>query len=222
MPNHVENDLYIRGADADIAAVLEFIGMNQEKPAFDFKRIIPYPEPFASMDADHQAIEAAGKAAGLAAIGAWPSYDDPEFAAKREVYWRAAREAQEPLAEAYRAKWGTSSDGYNSGGYGWCVATWGTKWGAYDVARRDYDGKVIVSFQSAWSPPADAIFEALAERFPTVTFTLEYFEQGMGFCGGATWPSEGDYWAEDDEPKWRPGIKADAWHFKGYRGCRGG
>jgi len=69
VPNHCENDLYLRGTDTDKTAVLGFIGALDEPPAFDFSRIIPYPARLAQMDADRKAIEDAGKAAGLAAIG---------------------------------------------------------------------------------------------------------------------------------------------------------
>lgn len=50
-----------------------------------------------------------------------------------------ARKSQEAW-EAYKAKWGTDKNGYNSGGYEWCQDAWGTKWNAYAVARRDYCG----------------------------------------------------------------------------------
>lgn len=219
MPNHVENDLYIDGPAEDVAALLVLIGADETPPAFDFKCLIPYPEPFASMDADHRAAEEAGKAAGLAAIGEWPPFDHPEFSERRAAYWRAASAAMDPLMDAYEAKWGTRRDGYNAGGYEWCSATWGTKWGAYDVERRDRRGRVCLTFRTAWSPPADEVFAALHRRFPRVTLAHEYFERGMGFCGGGEWPSEED-WYEDGP--WAPGTKINAWESRAYRGVRGG
>ncbi|MFZ1411861.1 MAG: hypothetical protein WAS07_10415 [Micropruina sp.] len=202
MPNHVENDLYITGPEADVVAALEFMGVNETPAKFDFGRIIPYPEPYASMDAEYQAIPDL--------VGVYR--DGPE--------WDARAEARRVATSAYKAKWNTTSDGFNSGGYEWRLNAWGTKWGAYDVKRRDYDNKVIVTFQTAWSPPSDAIFAALAQRFPACSLTLEYFERGMGFCGGASWLSKDDWWNEDKP--YTPSAKTGAWESREYCGVRGG
>lgn len=222
MPNHCENDLYLRGSAEDKAAVLAFIGMADNPPTFDFSRVLPYPERWAQMDADRKAIEDAGSAAGLAAIGgAWPAWDNPEFKAARDVFNDASIAVQQPLADAYLAKWGTRQDGYNSGGYEWCCRVWGTKWGAYRVARRDYDGDTIITYQTAWSPSRSIIIE-LAKRFPTVTFYLEYFERGMSLAGGFCCPSEEDWYSDDSGDTWTAGIVTDEWEMRGYKGSRGG
>ena len=201
MPNHCENDLWMRGEDADVQAVLLHIGACRPEPAFDFNTLIPYPDRYRQMDDDHEAIPDL--------VGVYR--DDPERPAKV-----AAR--NEAMA-AYQAKWGTTSNGFNSGGYEWCCTEWGTKWGAYDVARRDYDGRVCLTFQTAWAP-AMPVLQALAEKFPRVTFVLEYFERGREFSGGCRWASEEDYY--DEGTPWHPGIKTDEWLAKGYRGMRGG
>ncbi|HEU5085948.1 MAG TPA: hypothetical protein VFT99_00840 [Roseiflexaceae bacterium] len=199
MPNHCENDLYISGPNVD--AVLEFIGITRAEPTFDFNTLIPYPERFAQMDDEYRAIpDLVGLYRGT------PEYE--QRAAARAV-----------AGSAYVAKWGTSQNGYNCGGYEWCHTNWGTKWNAYDVARRDYDGHVVVTFQTAWSPPKPVIV-ALALRFPDHTFSLEYFERGMGFCGGFTCLSQEDWWDENDEP-WKAGRPVAEWEGE-YRGMRGG
>lgn len=200
MPNHCENDLWMSGKKQDVAAVLTLVGADKEKPEFDFNNIIPYPDPFKSMDDDREAIPNL--------VGVYR--DDPEYSARL-----AARNA---AIAAYEAKWHTTSDGYNSGGYEWCRANWGTKWNAYAVARRDYDDRVCVTFQTAWAPPTPVII-ALALRFPTVTFTLEYFERGMSCAGGFEIPSEDDWY--EDTP-WKPGALTDEWAINTYHGIRGG
>ena len=55
-------------------------------------------------------------------------------------------------------------DGFNSGGYDWCVANWGTKWPASRVEVEGpvtgYDEKtleVVFHFDTAWSPPMPVI-----------------------------------------------------------------
>lgn len=85
--------------------------------------------------------------------------------------------------QEFRKKYGPDAkDGFNSGGYEWCVQNWGTKWNAYHVEVSE--GKI--TFQTAWSPPLPVIRE-LHRQFPHVTLELEYFERGMGFCGGVTY-----------------------------------
>ena len=48
-------------------------------------------------------------------------------------------------------------DGFNSGGYEWCIENWGTKWGIYDctIVRENLsknNGAIKYKFNSAWSP----------------------------------------------------------------------
>jgi len=85
-------------------------------------------------------------------------------------------------------------DGYNSGGYEWCIENWGTKWGIYDSVLQDADGlgsdpddcddeaEIMYNFNSAWSPPNPVILK-MSEMFPELEFDLRYFECGAAFNG---------------------------------------
>ena len=80
-------------------------------------------------------------------------------------------------------------DGFNSGGYEWRIANWGTKWPAFHVEMEgpttECDGKtveVVFHFDTAWSPPLPVIKNA-AERYPALSFDLRYFECGCCFHG---------------------------------------
>jgi hypothetical protein len=78
-------------------------------------------------------------------------------------------------------------DGFNSGGYDWCVENWGTKWNACRVQigqRSEWDREVSqdLHFETAWSPPEPVIKRA-AEMFPDLTLTLRYFECGCAYNG---------------------------------------
>lgn len=127
------------------------------------------------------------------------------------------REYKELGRKEFAAKYGEgASNGYNSGGYEWCSENWGTKWSAYEVARRDYLG-VCVTFQTAWSPP-NPVIVALHNLFPTCTLRLEYFEKGAAFAGGFSLMSESD-WYEDDP--WAAGTITGQWEAT-YGGHRGG
>ena len=193
MPNHCHNDLWITGPDEDVAKLLAHVGADKAEPEFDFDKIIAYPEPFRAMDED------------------FPHWTDPTITDRKAAI------------AVYMAKWGTDKDGFNIGGYDWCVQNWGTKWNAYTIERRDYDGDVCVTFQTAWTPPSPVI-AALHRMFPKCGMSLEYFECGGEFSGGATYKSEGDwndYYAEERGPH-IPGEPERVWRNKGYQGERGG
>lgn len=181
MPNWCENDLKISGPKEKIEECLEFIGEE-----FDFTKLIPYAEPYVSMDAD------------------FPEYSSDDF---------------EEKLEAYKAKWNSEKDGFNSGGYEWCVANYGTKWSrGYNVVHYTHPLRgQCVSFETAWTPPTPVI-KALAIKFPELTFTHEYFECGCGFCGGITFQNKEDFYEDEI---WEPGIECEEWKSD-YAGPRGG
>jgi hypothetical protein len=68
------------------------------------------------------------------------------------------------------------------------TAAWGTKWDLDEETQQRVAGELLeydtVSFDTAWSPPINAI-EALSAMFPEVGFTLAYNEPGMCFYGRA-------------------------------------
>ncbi len=80
-----------------------------------------------------------------------------------------------------------AKDGFNSGGYQWCVENWGTKWDAKEPRvdeqyEQDRELEAMVMFETAWSPPLPVIKRA-AELYPDISFTLKYFERGACYNG---------------------------------------
>lgn len=80
-------------------------------------------------------------------------------------------------------------DGFNSGGYEWCIENWGSKWGIYDaiivknnLLNSGYKRFLLFKFNTAWSAPLPLIVK-MGEMFPSLTFKLKYYERGMGFAG---------------------------------------
>jgi len=113
------------------------------------------------------------------------------------------------VAEAYRKEHGYAGapkDGFNSGGYEWCIENWGTKWNAYkiEVVERD-EYRIVIKFETAWSAPRPVIIK-LAEMFPQYQFNHEWFERGSAFCGSAQY-DEGElkYEAESEYYGFRGG-----------------
>lgn len=78
-------------------------------------------------------------------------------------------------------------DGYNSGGYQWCLANWGTKWGIYrSKLKRDSQKGLTYSFETAWSAP-HPIIKKMSELYPDLRFTMKSYERGMGFKLHVVW-----------------------------------
>lgn len=177
MPNHCENDLYVRGDEKRVAEFLTFIGADREDPKFDFDKVIPYPEKFKQMDEEAKAFSF---------FGATPGLSDEERAAARE---------------AYKAKWGTEQDGFNFGGYEWCCNNWGTKWNAYEIGVYDHPRGTCITFQTAWSPP-EPVIRKLFELFPDLYFDHEYFECGAAVCGGLHYNPDMKEYDEDPVSQW--------------------
>ena len=71
--------------------------------------------------------------------------------------------------------------GYSSW-YDFNIANWGTKWdvGGDDGVLNDFDGGIIVGFDSAWAPPIQA-YEKLEEL--GFKILAMYYEPGMAFAG---------------------------------------
>lgn len=97
MPNWCENDLYVRGRPEELKKFVEFA---KGEEAFDFNKFIPYPEKFRELD------ERAEKLNAL--LTKKPEELTPEEAAI--ILKHDGRRIR---------------DGYNQGGYDWCVQNWG-------------------------------------------------------------------------------------------------
>ena len=103
--------------------------------------------------------------------------------------------------EAYEDAKGKPQDGKDHW-YNWNIRNWGTKWDVNDVyggTIRD-DGKTIsYAFDTAWSPPVEAI-DKLAEQYPSAQLTLSYTEEN-GWGGTIEW-EEGE------------GVETDSYEYK--------
>jgi len=80
--------------------------------------------------------------------------------------------------------------------YDWAVKNWGTKWEVspegLEYSEDPFNGTATITgwFDSAWSPPMDALHYYAAEN-PDVVIELKYHEPGMCYVGEAEW-SGGD------------------------------
>ena len=67
--------------------------------------------------------------------------------------------------------------------YDWRIEHWGTKWGCYRTHVSDEGDQLFYRFHTAWRPFNSSVLANMAERFPTLAFTLLYGEIGCAFYG---------------------------------------
>jgi hypothetical protein len=81
--------------------------------------------------------------------------------------------------EAVQVNYGTFTSSMPAW-YEWHCANWGTKWNSNEASA----GDTGFSFNTAWST-SEPVIKALSEKFPTVTFCVEYADEdlGGGNCG---------------------------------------
>jgi len=168
MPNHCEQDLYVTGPRADVARLI-----------FHVRERAPDEAPLDAPDSPKQVVEDvksiyekhARSCFSADSIIPYPR----RFKDMDAAYEKAGGMMKAPIG---------MKDGFNSGGYEWCVQHWGSKWGAYDATMKRTTRGVTYHFTSAWSPLTKLIAH-LAHAFPTLRFRLRYFESGMAFQGEA-------------------------------------
>lgn len=127
--------------------------LSTEETKLSFDKVIPYPEKFRLLD----------------------------DAARN---WENEQKFLKDSGAIDHINWGDfPKDGYNQGGYEWCIENWGTKWNALRTTiEYNNDYQIIYHFQTAWNPPTPVVLK-LSKLYPENEITLEYYEMGMQFCG---------------------------------------
>ena len=162
MPNWCDCDMYVSGPKADLeafrVAALENVPESDEKrdpEVLDVNNFIPYPEKYREMDR---------------AVERW--YKENSVSGKKYGQLKPGVKFTD-----------APKDGFNSGGYEWCIQHWGTKWGiCRSKVRNVTQSSLVYRFECAWSPCLPVIV-AMSEAFKTLKFMLKYFERGAAYKG---------------------------------------
>jgi hypothetical protein len=163
MPNHCSNDLIIQGKKERLLEFKEFARSKSRKGADS--GVGEDPTPPSDYDIE---------------VNNFIPY--PEKFKKQDEIAKQVREKAERGEISHEEAWNTK-DGYNSGGYEWCISNWGTKWGIYDCyISYEKIKSMMYTFSTAWSPPLPVI-QKMSEMYPDLTFTLKYYECGVGYKG---------------------------------------
>jgi hypothetical protein len=196
MPNHVSHICAVTGPAEDLLRFkAELFGACTPNELFDFGRIIPMPDILKG--SDESSTAEFGLQLVIARASNTHSFFDKNIAIP-DVHW--ARMCEETGAthagevasrylgahpdweEAGTKRLHAIAETGFAGWHSWAIANWGTKWGSYSVAIKDWTPEhLIFEFQTAWSFPAP-IFDALTARYPTLTFDLKVFDEGWNFA----------------------------------------
>ena len=171
MPNWCYNTLRIKGNKEELAKLKRFVKGDKAKwlgkSDFDFDNIIPYPLEYKEKDMDAQRMS------DLMAIN--------KNGNKKKL---TKEETKEAVMLKLKHGWDNFyTDGFNSGGYDWCCANWGTKWNASDVevqVKKNKKGdmsEINYAFHTAWEPPMPVILR-LSSTFPTLTIKMNATYEG--------------------------------------------
>lgn len=165
MPNWCSNDLTVEGPRTKLDEFKQTVSDGDE--VLSANKIIPYPKVLAFLD-KLNTFEAQTKCKG----GEQPEIPDELKGEYSDLLLQCALEGYD-----------INKDGFNQGGYKWCVANWGTKWGfCHSRIVGEDDGSISYQFDTAWSPPSPLIAK-MGQMFPELKFELRYYECGVGFQG---------------------------------------
>ena len=105
--------------------------------------------------------------------------------------WNIVHPRQEEMAD-YKAVIGSGGKNISdpTGWYNWNISHWSTKWDGSDISVVQDEEGVCYCFNTAWSPPTQAMI-SLSEQFPDVELNLRFIEE-------QGWGGEGEYKAGEE------------------------
>ena len=162
MPNWCTNEVSVYAESAkEIDEFISFVKSKEDEEAFSFQSILPMPEELKGTDSPTKVISQ-------------EEYDsiDPE---DLNVMFNKviSQQTSARLIEQY---------GHHNW-YDWANAKWGTKWEVAHVEMsQDSDYEVAYEFDTAWCPP-EGIYNALEKKFPKLTISWFYREDGDQIAG---------------------------------------
>ncbi len=191
MPNWVENELRISGKKDQLDALVALVDGSDDgdETCMDFDKIIPMPEALnvSSGSGSSFALAMMERGEDFQEYRTYPWVKEglPENATEDELieyvckHHDMTREEMEELGHRLlenKRLYGAVD------WYDWNCLHWGTKWNACEPNLVRKGNRLLYCFDTAWSPPIPVVSK-LASMFPELSFTLRYFEGGMGFKG---------------------------------------
>lgn len=187
MPNWCSNALTVYGPTKDADSFHEAI-----KDGDDYDLTLPHPTPdilvgTTSPPSTHENVE---KLRARRDAGECKAHDGHPGPLSENGSWVTDEYLAEMHAAVDLSIAAKKETGYPDW-YMWNIANWGTKWSpdVHDdvlVDVHEDTTSIRMQFDSAWAPP-EVLVSTLSEKWPTLTFILDYSEPGMDFYGASAW-----------------------------------
>lgn len=190
MPNHCCTNLTITGPASDVNSFIAAVdnSKNKEYDYFNVNGVVPIPNELKNTTAPtiiqtQEEIDAK-----------WAEYNRKKDAGELQP-WQIAEGKPSMLGITQATSDKLIAEYGFDNWYDWYLEKIGSKWGIYDASpwqfdklNGDSDSEEIgystvcatISYHTAWCP-ATEFFITASEKFPTLTFTFEYADEGGGF-----------------------------------------
>lgn len=175
MPNWCQNELIVVGNKKELERFKERACNLGRRQVIDAEGFIPYDKHYQAISDLYEILEPKY---------GWRTLTNDEI---KEIYTKHPEAKELGIIQYNRIV-----DGYNQGGYDWCIKNWGTKWGFFNsriiddnysfISRIFRRAFIKYTFETAWSPPIPVI-EEMARQFPKLRFEMSYFEIGHSYEG---------------------------------------
>jgi hypothetical protein len=209
MPNYVENELTVTAkTQTELQDFLNSVSGTRidkneepwlsedkrgiptvEKIPFDFNSIVPMPESLNVENGTQSSLGYTvlfGSDSQINSVLSFPWIISEGITTRTQLLEFVTRTRPESLILGKQLRENELLFGSQTW-YDWRIKNWGTKWDASDISIENIKvltkvAKVLICFKTAWSPPNPVILAA-SEKFPNLTFKMDYFECGMQFKG---------------------------------------
>lgn len=187
MPNHVINNISLRGDPKKIRLLLETVKSDKiGAGSIDFNKVIPMPE---SLNIETSSRTDQGLKAYRDFIEAYTVGHTEECAdisvKSEEIFLHQRTDIRRDVWELGKTAWNNIKQYGAATWFDWRVSNWGTKWNAYGYGENTSGchKEDMLSFQTAWSAPYP-VLERLSEMFPDIEMEHEWANEDISQnCG---------------------------------------
>lgn len=196
MPNHVSNRLKVVGTVVALAAFKEKarrVINNEGKEfvnIFSLEALVPMPPELHEVTSPVRIVSQAEYDKAM-------EENAKTLAKTPSASWMLMKPLTKKMSAGLIKKYGVNN------WYDWANKHWGTKWETYDVSEEwienalgeksigfgeqtmavmATDSQIECFYQTAWSPPSDAL-ATISKMFPDLTFYNAYADEGGNFIG---------------------------------------
>ena len=161
MPNWCTNEVSVYAETKEqMNEFISFVKSKEDNEPFSFQSILPMPKE----------IQEVGSPVRIVSEKEFEERDVQKDIFPNQLITKA-------MSDKFRVEYGADN------WYDWSNKHWGTKWEVSDVEMfQDSEYEAQYEFDTAWCPP-EGIFYALKNKFPELTFSWFYREDGDQIAG---------------------------------------